>query len=162
MTIENRSEAGRAQRPALDEVSKAIIATLQTDGRTPYATIARSVGLSEAAVRQRVQRLQESGVLQIVAVTDPAQVGFARQAMVGITVAGSIAQVREDLQALPELSYLVVTTGRFDLLAEVVCVDDEHLLDLLTERIRAVPGVADTESFIYLKIATERYDWGTR
>jgi Lrp/AsnC family transcriptional regulator for asnA, asnC and gidA len=146
----------------LDDVSKAIIARLQTDGRAAYSAIARDIGLSEAAVRQRVQRLLDSDVLQIVAVTDPAQVGFDRQAMIGVRVKGDLTPVQEALSSLPEVAYVVLTAGRFDVLVEVVCVDDDHLLDLLTARIRAIDGVIETETFVYLKLAKQRYDWGTR
>ena len=146
----------------LDDVSKAIIARLQTDGRAAYSAIARDIGLSEAAVRQRVQRLLDSDVLQIVAVTDPAQVGFDRQAMIGVRVKGDLTPVQEALSTLPEVAYVVLTAGRFDVLVEVVCVDDDHLLDLLTARIRTIDGVLETETFVYLKLAKQRYDWGTR
>ena len=146
----------------LDDVSKAIIARLQTDGRAAYSAIARDIGLSEAAVRQRVQRLLDSDVLQIVAVTDPAHVGFDRQAMIGVRVKGDLTPVQEALSTLPEVAYVVLTAGRFDVLVEVVCVDDDHLLDLLTARIRTIDGVLETETFVYLKLAKQRYDWGTR
>lgn len=149
-------------RTTLDDVSKAIIARLQTDGRSAYSAIAREIGLSEAAVRQRVQRLLDSDILQIVAVTDPAQVGFDRQAMIGVSVRGDLATVQDELSKLPEVAYVVLTAGRFDLLVEVVCVDDEHLLDLLTAHIRTIDGVTETETFVYLKLAKQRYDWGTR
>lgn len=147
---------------ALDDTAKAIIRALQRDGRTPYATIAREVGLSEAAVRQRVQRLLDSDLLQIVAVTDPLQVGFTRQAMVGIVTTGDSQRVAQEVQALEEVVYLVTTTGRFDLLVEVVCTDDEHLLSLLHEQIRGIKGVTGTETFNILKLNKQRYDWGTR
>jgi len=158
MVETNRSVTGAA----LDDVSKAIIARLQTDGRAAYSAIARDIGLSEAAVRQRVQRLLDSEVLQIVAVTDPAQVGFDRQAMIGVSVRGDLGPVQEALSNLPEVSYVVLTAGRFDLLVEVVCVDDDHLLELLTGQIRTIDGVTETETFVYLKLAKQRYDWGTR
>ena len=148
--------------PALDDVAKAIIEQLQEDGRRSYAAIAASVGLSEAAVRQRVQRLVDSGVIQIVAVTDPMQVGFQRQAMVGIKVAGEIGTVADRLGELPEVDYVVTTAGSFDLLAEVVCEDDEHLLDIISKRIRSLPGVVSTETFVYLKLHKQHYNWGTR
>src|SRR5215203_4053653 len=105
-------------RPLLDEVSKAIIEQLQQDGRRSYAAIGKVVGLSEAAVRQRVQRLTESGVMQVVAVTDPLQLGFARQAMVGIRARGELESVAEALSDLPEVDYLVITAGSFDILVE--------------------------------------------
>ncbi|MBO1768510.1 MULTISPECIES: Lrp/AsnC family transcriptional regulator [unclassified Allobranchiibius] len=146
----------------LDDTSKAIIARLQQDGRAAYSSIAREIGLSEAAVRGRVQRLLDAEVLQIVAVTDPAQVGFRRQAMIGLRVTGALGDVAQRLGELPEIAYVVMTAGRFDLLIEVVCEDDEHLLELLTDTVRTMPGVTDTETLVYLKLHKQRYDWGTR
>jgi Lrp/AsnC family transcriptional regulator for asnA, asnC and gidA len=147
-------------RLAIDDVSRAIIAQLQQDGRRAYATIGKAVGLSEAAVRQRVQKLIDSGVMQIVAVTDPAQVGFARQAMIAISVVGDIEAVANKLAAIAEVEYLVVIAGSADLLAEVVVHDDEHLLDLLNNRIRPIPGVQRTETSTYLKLVKQTYNWG--
>lgn len=146
----------------LDETSKAIIEQLQEDGRRPYATIGKAVGLSEAAVRQRVNRLQELGVIQIVAVTDPLQVGFNRSAMVGIEVDGDLERVADTIAALPEVDYLVITAGSFDILAEIVCADDEALLHIINRRIRALPGVRRTETFMYLTLRKQIYTWGTR
>ena len=151
-----------AIRVKLDEVSKKIIEHLQQDGRRSYAEIARAVELSEAAVRQRVQRLLDTGFMQIVAVTDPLQVGFTRQAMIGITVEGDLAPVGDALADLDEVSYVVTTAGSFDLLAEVVCEDDEHLLRVVNDRIRRLPGVRSTETFVYLKLNKQHYNWGTR
>lgn len=153
-------------RPAnptqLDDVSKAIIEQLQEDGRRSYASIGKAVGLSEAAVRQRVQRLTDAGVVQIVAVTDPLQVGFARQAMIGLRASGDLEKLADAVAALPEVDYVVITAGGFDLLAEVVCEDDEHLLDVLNGKIRALPGVQTTETFVYLRLRKQLYNWGTR
>ena len=154
--------AAKGPHTTLDETSKRIIEQLQADGRRPYAAIGKAVGLSEAAVRQRVQRLLEAGVMQIVAVTDPVQVGFSRQALVGLRVDGDVTTVAEQVAALREVDYVVVTAGSFDLLVEVVCEDDEHLLDLVSRRLRALPGVRSTETFVYLKLRKQRYDWGTR
>ena len=148
--------------PILDEVSKGIIDQLQEDGRRPYAAIGKAVGLSEAAVRQRVQRLLESGVMQIVAVTDPLQVGFSRQAMIGVRTSGELTQVADKLAAMSEVDYVVVTAGSFDILSEVVCEDDDDLLNLVSTRIRAIPGVVSTETFVYLKLRKQLYNWGTR
>ena len=160
MTNPGRSAA---HRPAqLDEVSKAIIEQLQADGRRSYADIGKAVGLSEAAVRQRVQRLTESGVMQIVAVTDPMQLGFTRQAMIGIRVAGDTRVIAEQLAEIPEIDYVVLTAGSFDLLAEVVCENDEELISLLNSRIRTLDGVQTTETFVYLKLQKQFYNWGTR
>ncbi len=150
------------KRHDLDETSKAIIAELQQDGRRSYASIGKAVGLSEAAVRQRVQRLIESGVMQIVAVTDPLQLGFARQAMVGVRVTGALEPVADALSAIEEVSYVVLTAGRYDLLAEVVCESDEHLLEIISHQIRGIPGVAGTETLVYLKLRKQTYSWGVR
>lgn len=151
-----------SQRTYLDDTAKAIIEQLQEDGRRSYASIGKAVGLSEAAVRQRVQRLIDNGVMQIVAVTDPLQVGFSRAAMVGIRCSGESTPVADQLESLPEVEYLIVTAGQFDLLAEVVCEDDDHLLDLIHNRIRSIPGVTLAEAFVYLKIRKQIYTWGTR
>ncbi len=147
---------------AIDEVGKRLIEELQRDGRLSYAALAKTVGLSEAAVRQRVQRLIDSGAMQVVAVTDPLQVGFRRQAMVGLRVAGDLVRVADELAKIDEVDYVVITAGSFDILVELVCEDDEHLLRLLSERIRALPEVRDTETFVYLKLAKQTYAWGTR
>jgi Lrp/AsnC family transcriptional regulator for asnA, asnC and gidA len=144
----------------LDDVSRAIVEQLQEDGRRPYASIGKAVGLSEAAVRQRVQKLLDSGVMQIVAVTDPMQTGLARQAMIAISAAGDIEAVADKLAAIDEVDYIVVTAGSFDLLAEVVVEDDEHLLRLVNQHIRSIDGVTRTETFVYLKLVKQTYNWG--
>jgi Lrp/AsnC family transcriptional regulator, regulator for asnA, asnC and gidA len=146
----------------LDDVSKAIIEQLQQDGRRAYATIGKAVGLSEAAVRQRVTKLLDAGVMQIVAVTDPLQVGFPRAAMIGIRTDGDMEAVADALADITEVDYVIVCAGSFDILVEVVCEDDDHLLELLNQRIRAIPGVRTTESFVYLKLRKQIYTWGTR
>ena len=147
---------------ALDAVSKGIIEQLQQDGRRSYAEIGKRVGLSEAAVRQRVQKLQESGVMQIVAVTDPMQLGFYRQAMIGIRVDGDTTTVAEELGRLDSVEYVVLTAGSFDILAEVVCENDDDLIELTGRRIRGIPGVQSTETFVYLRLHKQYYNWGTR
>jgi Lrp/AsnC family transcriptional regulator, regulator for asnA, asnC and gidA len=147
--------------PALDELSKRIIEQLQQDGRRSYAAIGKAVGRSEAAVRQRVQRLVETGIMQIVAVTDPLMLGFSRQTMIGIKCSGNLEQVADELAAFDEIDYVVITSGSFDLLVEVVCEDDSHLLEILS-RVRAVPTVTSTETFVYLKLRKQTYGWGTR
>ena len=146
----------------LDDVSKAIIEQLQQDGRRPYATIGKAVGLSEAAVRQRVSKLLETGVMQIVAVTDPLQVGFNREAMIGIEVDGDMEAVADLLSKMDEISYIILTAGSFDIILEVVCEDDEALLEVINRKIRAIPGVRRTETFMYLKLRKQSYTWGTR
>jgi Lrp/AsnC family transcriptional regulator for asnA, asnC and gidA len=146
----------------MDETSKAIIGQLQDDGRKSYAEIGKVVGLSEAAVRQRVQKLTDAGVMQIVAVTDPMQLGFNRQAMIGIRVSGDIRVVTSTLAKLPSVDYLVMTAGSFDILVEVVCESDAQLIELLNTEIRQLPGVISTETFVYLELKKQQYDWGTR
>jgi Lrp/AsnC family transcriptional regulator for asnA, asnC and gidA len=146
----------------IDDVSKAIIEQLQQDGRRPYATIGKAVGLSEAAVRQRVSKLLETGVMQIVAVTDPLQVGFNREAMIGIEVDGDMEAVADVLSEMDEISYIILTAGSFDIILEVVCEDDEALLEVINRQIRAIPGVRRTETFMYLKLRKQSYTWGTR
>jgi Lrp/AsnC family transcriptional regulator, regulator for asnA, asnC and gidA len=147
---------------ALDEVSKGIIEQLQQDGRRSYAAIGKVVGLSEAAVRQRVQRLVDSGVMQVVAVTDPIELGFARQAMVGIRVNGQLEPVADALAELREVDYVVITAGSYDLLAELVCESDDHLLSLISGKIRTIEGVVSTETFMYLRLRKQTYSWGVR
>jgi Lrp/AsnC family transcriptional regulator for asnA, asnC and gidA len=146
----------------LDETSKAIIEQLQVDGRRSYAAIGKAVGLSEAAVRQRVQRLTDAGVMQVVAVTDPLELGFARQAMIGIKAEGSLEPIADELAKMDEIEYVVITAGSFDLLAEVLCESDEHLLRVLSDRIRQIEGVKVTETFVYLKLVKQTYSWGVR
>lgn len=150
----------RGDATALDDVDRRIIGELQVDGRRPYTQIAPAVGLSEAAVRQRVQRLVDAGVMQIVAVTDPRVLGFGRQAMIGLRVEGDTRQVADALAAMPEVEYVVLTAGSIDVLAEVVVQDDERLIELLNDKIRTLPGVRETETTIYLRIHKETYQWG--
>ena len=156
----NHSRPGAAFQ--LDELSKAIIEKLQQDGRRSYAGIGKAVGLSEAAVRQRVQRMVDAGVMQIVAVTDPMQLGFARQAMIGIRCTGDTSKVAARLANIESVDYVVLTAGSFDVIVEVVCEDDGDLLELLNTKIRAVPGVIATETLVYLKLVKQQYNWGTR
>lgn len=152
----------RARQSHLDEVSKLIIEQLQNDGRKSYAEIGKVVGLSEAAVRQRVQKLTEAGVLQIVAVTDPLKLGFSRQAMIGIRCVGDSAQVADAIAKIPSVDYVVLTAGSFDIMAEVVCEDDDQLIELLNGKIRSLPGVVSSETFVYLRLHKQFYNWGTR
>ncbi|GAA2136063.1 MULTISPECIES: Lrp/AsnC family transcriptional regulator [Actinomadura] len=154
--MSRKSTAG----PDLDAISWQIIEQLQEDGRRSYGAIAKAVGLSEAAVRQRVQRLTEAGVMQIVAVTDPLVVGGHRQAMVGVKVAGPLEPVASALSDMPETIYVVLCAGGFDILCEIVCDDDAHLAEVLASRIRSIPGVRGTETFVYLQLRKESYRWG--
>lgn len=157
-----RRMSAPAGRNHLDDVSKAIVEQLQQDGRRSYAAIGKVVGLSEAAVRQRVQRLVETGVMQIVAVTDPMELGFARQAMVGVRVTGPVPPVADAIAELDEVDYVVVTAGSFDVLVELVAESDEHLLEIVSNGIRAIPGVVTTETFMYLGLRKQTYSWGVR
>ncbi len=160
VVLHRRSGSGPA-RLFLDDISKQIIEQLQQDGRRSYAAIGQAVGLSEAAARQRVQRLLDAGAMQIVAVTDPMTLGFRRQTMIGVRCSGDLEQVAEQLAALDEIDYVVITAGSFDLLIEVVCEDDDQLLEILS-RVRGIPSVTETETFVYLKLCKQTYSWGTR
>ncbi len=146
----------------IDDTDKALIEALQRDGRMPYTKLAEHVGLSEAAVRQRVQRLIESGVTQIVAVTDPMTLGFRRIAMIGLNVEGDTRAIANAITEITEIDYVVLVSGSFDVLVEVVCEDDDHLLGLLNDKVRAIPGVRSTETFTYLRLYKQTYAWGTR
>ena len=143
----------------IDDTDRAIIERLQVDGRIPYTRLGASVGLSEAAVRQRVQRMIDGGVMQVVAVTNPLSSGLRRMAMVGVRTEGPTDDIAKALQAMSDIDYLVVTAGSYDFLAEVVVSDDGRLLDL-TNRIRSVPGVQSTETFIYLDLVKQTFTWG--
>lgn len=145
----------------LDATAKRIIELLQEDGRISYAAIAKAVGLSEAAARARVQKLLDSEVMQVVAVTDPTQVGFTRQAMIGVRTEGDPMKVGDRLAEVREVDYVVTTAGSFDLLVEVVCEDDPHLLDVIRQ-VRELEGVVSSETFVYLKLNKQHYNWGTR
>jgi Lrp/AsnC family transcriptional regulator for asnA, asnC and gidA len=160
----SRGQAGRREpdsKIVLDSLSKQIIEQLQQDGRRSYAAIGKAVGLSEAAVRQRVQRLIDVGAMQIVAVTDPLSLGFPRQAMVGIRCGGDLERVADHLAGMEEIDYVLITAGSFDLLIELVCEDDDQLLEILG-RVRSIPSVTQTETFVYLKLCKQTCSWGTR
>ena len=156
------SRTASTKSSPIDVASKAIIEQLQHDGRRSYAEIGKAVGLSEAAVRQRVQKLTETGVLQIVAVTDPMQMGFYRQAMIGIRCTGDTIAIAEKIAKLAETDYVVHTAGSFDILVEVICEDDDEFIELLNTKIRSLPGVLSTETFVYLKLHKQFYNWGVR
>jgi Lrp/AsnC family transcriptional regulator for asnA, asnC and gidA len=155
----------RQERPeqiSLDPADRQIIEMLQVDGRRAYGSMAEEIGLSETAVRRRVQRLRETKAVEIVAVTDPLQLGFNREAMLGVRVNGDARQVADEIAAIDEAIYVVMTAGSFDLLVEMICEDDDHLFHVLNDRIRALPGVTEVETFVYLKLAKQTYSWGTR
>ena len=146
----------------LDAIDRQIIAVLQHDGRRPYGAIADEVGLSEAGVRRRVQRLRDAGVMQIVAITDPLQLGYGREALVGIRVHGDVRLVADQVAAIEEANYVVMTAGSFDIIAEVIALDDNALVHLLNDSIRSIPGVTEVETFLYLKLSKQTYAWGTK
>ncbi len=162
VVVSEMDTAIRDSKGGLDQLSKRIIEQLQEDGRRSYAAIARAVGLSEAATRQRVQKLLDERVIQIAAVTDAAAVGFHRMALLGVNVEGDIRSVADKVSGLPEAEYVVICAGQFDVLVELICEDDAHLLRTIDESVRTIPGVRSTETFVYLQVAKENYQWGTR
>ncbi|KAA8827267.1 Lrp/AsnC family transcriptional regulator [Bifidobacterium myosotis] len=151
-----------SQPQTLDETNKRIVTLLQEDGRRSYVSIGKEIGLSEAAVRLRVQRMLDDGIMQIVAVTNPMDVGFKRQAMVGITVNGDIEYVARELKEISQIDYVIITAGRFDILAEIFAEDDESMLELVNRHIRKIDGIDRTELFTYMRLESQRYDWGVR
>jgi Lrp/AsnC family transcriptional regulator for asnA, asnC and gidA len=144
----------------LDGTDKAIIRALQADGRISYADLAPRVGLSAPATRQRMQRLMDSGLLQVVAVTDPLKLGLPVMALVAVAVEGDVRAVADRVSELDNVIYVVLTSGSFDLFAEVVCADMDELFVVVNDHIKAVPGVRATESFVYFDIHTHRFTWG--
>jgi Lrp/AsnC family transcriptional regulator, regulator for asnA, asnC and gidA len=152
---------GPVTRPReLDEIDRAIIEALQRNGREPFRRIAAGLGVSEATVRARYTRLVDDEILQVTGVTNPLGLGFDSQAMVGVRTAGPPEPVAEEIARWDEAGYVVITAGQFDVLVELVCTDRRHLLHL-TSRIRGLEGVTSTESFLYLELCKQVYDWGT-
>jgi Lrp/AsnC family transcriptional regulator for asnA, asnC and gidA len=153
--------ARRSERDSLpevvDDLSKQIINQLQKNGRRSYAAIAQDTGLSEAAVRQRVRKLVESRVMQIVAVVNPLAIGLARMAMIGIRADGDLREIAAKFALIDEVDYVVLCAGSFDILVELMCRSDEHLLALVNDSIRVVPGVRSAEIIPYLRIVKESY-----
>lgn len=157
-----RTNSAHAEAEVSD-LDKRIIEHLQQDGRRPFTQIAADLGLSEAAVRAHTNRLIAEGVVQVVGVTDPLRLGFHQQAMIGVRCeADRLIEVAETVATFPEVDYLVVTAGSYDLLVEVVCADSDALLHFLSERLRQVEGVRETETFVYLRMVKQTYAWGTR
>jgi Lrp/AsnC family transcriptional regulator for asnA, asnC and gidA len=141
-----------------DDIDRQIIATLKEDGRMPFAQIARRLGVSPGMVRQRFHRLAQDGVLQVVPVTNPTLMGYHMMALIGVRADGNrLREIARQLASFEEIIYLVICTGTYDILIEVICRDNAHLLQFLTERLRAVESVRDTETFIYLEIVKEVY-----
>jgi Lrp/AsnC family transcriptional regulator, regulator for asnA, asnC and gidA len=166
MALNGRNGRRTASGRGADEVSaldKRIIEHLQQDGRRPFTQIAADLGVSEAAVRARTNRLVERGVLQVVGVTDPLRLGFQQMAMIGIRCErDKLVEVSERIADMPEVDYVVITAGTYDLLIETVCEDNEALLRFLAEKLRQIEGVRDTETFVYLRMVKQTYQWGTR
>ena len=158
-----RSIQPNGRRPALDDLDKAIIKCLQLDGRRPYAQIGRELEVPEATVRQRAERLISRGVVQIVGVTDPLAMGFQQPALIGLKVEpGRLDEIAQHIGALEEVTYLVVTAGRFDLVCEVVCAETDHLLRVLPEQLAGIDGIRSTETLVELRFVKESYQWGAR
>jgi Lrp/AsnC family transcriptional regulator, regulator for asnA, asnC and gidA len=158
----SRPSVGRAAEE-VSALDKRIIEHLQADGRRPFTQIAADLGVSEAAVRARTNRLIERGILQVVGVTDPLKLGFQQMAMIGIRCqSDKLIEVAEALAAMPEVDYVVITAGTYDLLIETVCEDNEALLAFLAERLRTIDGVRETETFVYLRLVKQTYQYGTR
>jgi len=148
-------------RVDLDDTDKSIVAALQGDGRLAYAKLAPLVGLGEAATRQRVNKLIERDVLQIVAVADPTMLGLRHQALVGINVDDQVRDVADELALIDAVDYLAITAGRYDIVAEVFSADSDAFLEVVDDRIRTVPGVRDLEILTYLDLVKQTYNWGT-
>jgi Lrp/AsnC family transcriptional regulator, regulator for asnA, asnC and gidA len=162
---ERAPAAGRptARSHELSDLDKRIIEHLQEDGRRPFTQIAAVLGVSEAAVRARTNRLIEKGILQVVGVTDPLKLGFQVWAMIGVRVeAARLIEVAEEIASFPETDYVVVTAGSYDILVEAVAEDNESLLQFLSTRLRKIQGVRETETFVYLRLMKQNYQWGTR
>jgi Lrp/AsnC family transcriptional regulator for asnA, asnC and gidA len=145
----------------LDAVDRNIIEALQKNGRAPFRRIAAAIGVSEATVRARYSRLCGDNILQVTGVTNPLGLGFDAMAMVGIRTAGAPEPIADEIAKWEEAGYVVVTAGQYDILVELVCADRRQLLDL-TSRIRSLDGVVSTESFLYLALWKQLYDWGAR
>ena len=160
--VQDRVRRGAVSRPRqVDAVDKSIIEALQKNGREPFRRIAARVGVSEATIRARYARLCDDDILQVTAVTNPLGLGFDAQAMVGIRTTGAPEPVADEIARWGEAGYVVVTAGQFDILVELVCADRRQLL-AMTNRIRALDGVVSTESFLYLELWKQLYDWGAR
>ena len=141
---------------SIDEIDQSIIEALQLDGRRPFTKLAAELGISEASVRQRVASLINTQVMQIVAITNPIKLGYSLASMIGIRVSGDrLLQVADEIAAFDEVIYLIITTGSFDLLAEVVCRDNDHLLSFLTEKLYKVQGVQQAETYMYLRVCKQ-------
>jgi Lrp/AsnC family transcriptional regulator for asnA, asnC and gidA len=160
--IDNRDDSWyntlKMTRNELDKVDHQIIAALREDGRMSFAEIARRLEVSSGMVRERYYRLARSGVLEVAAITNPPALGYRMMTLIGVKVEGSrLQEIARQIATFDEVIYLVLCTGRYDILAEVVCRDNADLLQFLTKRLRAIKGIHDTESFVYLDIVKEVY-----
>src|SRR3954465_14766838 len=167
MSLPARSPRSRPPNArSTDDVSpldKRIIEHLQADGRRPFTQIAAELGVSEAAVRARTNRLIERGILQVVGVTDPLKLGFHQMAMIGVRCeAEQLMEVAREIATFSEVDYVVITAGSYDLLPEAVWEANDPLLAFLAERLRKIQGVRETETFVYLRMVKQTYQWGTR
>ena len=159
--LRERRRGAVSAAPNLDRIDQRLIEALQKNGREPFRRIAADVGVSEATIRARYQRLCDDNILQVTGVTNPLGLGFDAQAMVGIRTSGSPEPVAEAIAQWGEADYVVVTAGQFDVLVELICADRRQLLDA-TNRIRAIDSVVSTETFLYLELRKQLYDWGAR
>ena len=165
MRDSNLNDVGRRvrRRDELSPLDKRVIEHLQQDGRRPFTQIAADLGVSEAAVRGRTNRLVERGIVQVVGVTDPLKLGFRQMAMIGVRCErDTLVKVAERVATFPEVDYVVITAGSYDLLLETVCEDNAALLEFIADRLRTIDGVRDTETFVYLRMVKQTYQWGTR
>jgi Lrp/AsnC family transcriptional regulator for asnA, asnC and gidA len=144
----------------MDKIDLQILETLQKDGRTPFTTIAKQTGVSESTIRSRYANLVESGIVQTIAVVDPFSAGYNAPALIGIsTEPGEINSVAQSLKQFPEVSYLVLTLGGYDLVVEVFCRDREHLTDFVANQIQSIPGIRGTETMVIGKIFKLSFFW---
>jgi Lrp/AsnC family transcriptional regulator, regulator for asnA, asnC and gidA len=157
---EERERGAVAARRRIDDLDRRLIEALQRNGRESFRAIATQLGVSEATVRSRYGRLVEEGIVQVVAVTNPLGLGF-EQALIGVKTSGPPSAVADAISRWPEADYVVVTAGQFDVVVEIVTASRAELLEL-TNRIRALDGVVSTETFLYLEMWKQLYDWGTR
>lgn len=145
----------------LDNLDREIISFLQYDGRMPFTKIASELGTTEGTVRRRVKQLNDSGMLQIVAIVEPHNMGWEEAAMIGISVKASlISSIADEIAKLPEVAYLFQAAGEFDLIAEVFCKDRAHFVSFLNNKLQQISGVERTQSFMILKMHKLSYRWG--
>ena len=145
----------------LDNLDREIISFLQYDGRMPFTKIAAELDTTEGTVRRRVKQLSDNGLLQIVAIVEPHDMGWEEAAMIGISVkANLISSIADEIAKLPEVAYLFQAAGEFDLIAEVFCKDREHFVSFLNDKLQQISGVERTQSFMILKMHKLSYRWG--